>query len=142
MSRGAKILKNTKFNYDDQGFIDSENQLIPVTEDDRLLIKEKWKTSTVKGTMSRIQIRFNFIGIGNSAKKFKTENKKNIHDFIQDWQNEDGKNVCEMSGRSCYKTKNLLQVVNPLANKHHNTKARGFYGSAVVPKVGPRLLSS
>lgn len=137
LSRGAKILQNTKFNYDDQGFIDSDNQLIPVTEDDRLLIKEKWKNSPVKDNMSRIQMRFNFIGIGNSAKKFKTEQQKNIQDFIQDWQSKDKKKVCEMSGRSCSKTKDLLQVVNPLANKHHNTKARGFYGSAVVPKVGP-----
>ncbi len=136
LSRGAKILENKKLNYDDQGFIDSDNQQIPVTEDDRLLIKEKWKNSTVKDNMSRIQMRFNFIGIGNSAKKFKTEQQKNIQDFIQDWQNEGGKKVCEMSGRSCYKTKALLQVVNPLANKHHNTKARGFYGTAVVPKVG------
>ena len=137
LSRGAKILEHTKLTYDDQGFIDSDNQQIPVTEDDRLLIKEKWKNSTVKDNMSRIQMRFNFIGIGNSAKKFKTEHQKNIQDFIQDWQNENGKKVCEMSGRSCSKTKDLLQVVNPLANKHHNTKARGFYGTAVVPKVGP-----
>ena len=137
LSRGAKILENRTLNYDDQGFIDSDNQLIPVTEDDRLLIKEKWKNSTVKDNMSRIQMRFNFIGIGNSAKKFKTEQHKNIQDFIQDWQNENGKKVCDMSGRSCSKTKYLLQVVNPLANKHHNTKVRGFYGTAVVPKVGP-----
>lgn len=136
LSRGAKILQNTKLNYDDQGFIDSDNQLIPVTEDDRLLIKEKWKNSPVKDNMSRTQMRFNFIGIGNSAKKFKTEQQKNIQDFIEDWQRKDGKKVCEMSGRSCSKTKALLQVVNPLANKHHNTKARGFYGTAVVPKVG------
>ena len=137
LSRGAKILEDKKLNYDDQDFIDSDNQLIPVTEDDRLLIKEKWKNSTVKDNMSRIQMRFNFIGIGNSAKKFKTEQQKNIQDFIQDWQSNGGKKVCEMSGRSCSKTKDLLQVVNPLANKHHNTKARGFYSTAVVPKVGP-----
>ena len=137
LSRGAKILENTKLNYDDQGFIDSDNQLIPVSDDDRILIKEKWKNSTVKDNVSRIQMRFNFIGIGNSAKKFKSELQKNIQDFIQDWQIGDGKKVCDMSGRSCSKTKDLLQVVNPIANKHHNTKARGFYGSAVVPKVGP-----
>ena len=137
LSRGAKILKHTKLTYDDQGFIDSDNQLIPVTEDDRLLIKEKWKNSTVKDIMSCIQMRFNFIGIGNSAKKFKTEQQKNIQGFIQDWQSKGGKKVCEMSGRSCSKTKDLLQVVNPLANKHHNTRARGFYRAAVVPKVGP-----
>lgn len=137
LSRGAKILKHTKLTYDEQGFIDSENQLIPVTEHDRLLIKEQWKNSTVKDKMSLIQMRFNFIGIGNSAKKFKTEQQKNIQDFIQDWQSKGGKKVCEMSGRFCSKSKDLLQVVNPLANKHHNTKVRGFYSSAVVPKVGP-----
>ena len=137
LSRGAKILEYTDLTYDEQGFIDTDKQQISVTEDERLLIKEKWKNSTVKDLMSRIQIRFNFIGIGNSAKKFKKEQQENIQDFMQDWQSQDGKKVCELSGRPCSKTKDLLQVVNPLANKHHNTKVRGFHGSAVVPKVGP-----
>ena len=81
-------------------------------------------------------MRFNFVGIGNNADTFRTKQQDNIRDFIQDWQGEGGKKVCEMSGRSCTKSKDLLQVVNPFASKHQNTKVRGFYGSAVVPKVG------
>ena len=137
LSRGAKILEHTRLSYDDQGFIDSDKSQIPVTEEECLRIKEQWKNSTVKDRMSLIQMRFNFVGIGNNAKKFKTEQQNNIRDFIQDWQSKGGKKVCEMSGSSCSKSKDLLQVVNPLANKHHNTKVRGFYGSAVVPKIGP-----
>ena len=137
LSRGAKILEYTDLTYDEQGFIDTDKQQISVTEDERLLIKEKWKNSTVKDKMTLLQTRFNFVGIGNSAKKFKKEQHKNIQDFMEDWQSQDGKKVCELSGRSCSKAKDLLQVVNPLANKHHNTKVRGFYGAAVVPKVGP-----
>ena len=136
LSRGAKILGDTKLSYDEDGYINRDGSRIPTTEDERSLIKKEWKSSTIKDTMSLIQIRFNFVGIGNNADTFRTKQQQNIRDFIQDWQGEGGKKVCEMSGRSCAKSKDLLQVVNPFATKHQNTKVRGFYGSAVVPKVG------
>ena len=136
LSRGAKILKGTKLSYDEHGYIDRDGSRIQTTEDERALIKKEWKGSTIKDTMPLIQIRFNFVGIGNNADTFRTKQQQNIRDFIQDWQGEGGKKVCEMSGRSCAKSKDLLQVVNPFATKHQNTKVRGFYGSAVVPKVG------
>ena len=136
LSRGAKILGDTKLSYDEHGYIDRDGSRIPTTEDERARIKKEWKGSTIKDTMPLIQIRFNFVGIGNNADTFRTKQQQNIRDFIQDWQGEGGKKVCEMSGRSCAKSKDLLQVVNPFATKHQNTKVRGFYGSAVVPKVG------
>ena len=136
LSRGAKILGGTKLIYDEHGYIDRDGSQIPTTEDERALIKKEWKGSTIKDTMPLIQMRFNFVGIGNNADTFRTKQQQNIRDFIQDWQGERGKKVCEMSGRSCAKSKDLLQVVNPFATKHQNTKVRGFYGSAVVPKVG------
>ena len=136
LSRGAKILGGTKLSYDEHGYVDREGSRIQTTEDERALIKEEWKGSTVKDTMPLIQMRFNFVGIGNNAETFRTKQQQNIRDFIQDWQGERGKTVCEMSGRSCAKSKDLLQVVNPFSTKHQNTKVRGFYGSAVVPKVG------
>ena len=136
LSRGAKILGGTKLSYDEHDYIDREGSRIQTTENERALIKEEWKGSTVKDTMSLIQMRFNFVGIGNNADTFRTKQQQNIRDFIQDWQEKGGKKVCEMSGRSCTKSKDLLQVVNPFATKHQNTKVRGFYGSAVVPKVG------
>ena len=136
LSRGAKILENTKLSYDEHGYIDRDGSRIPPTEDERARIKKEWKGSMIKDTMPLIQIRFNFVGIGNNADTFRTKQQQNIRDFIQDWQGRGGKKVCEMSGRSCAKSKDLLQVVNPFATKHQNTKVRGFYGSAVVPKVG------
>ena len=136
LSRGAKILGGTKLSYDEHGYVDREGSRIQTTEDERALIKEEWKGSTVKDTMPLIQMRFNFVGIGNNADTFRTKQQQNIRDFIQDWQGKGGKRVCEMSGRYCAKSKDLLQVVNPFATKHQNTKVRGFYGSAVVPKVG------
>ena len=136
LSRGAKILGGTKLSYDEHGYIDRDGSRIQTTEDERALIKKEWKSSTIKDTMPLIQIRFNFVGIGNNADTFRTKQQQNIRDFIQDWQGDGGKKVCEMSGRSCAKSKALLQVVNPFATKHQNTKVRGFYGSAVVPKVG------
>ena len=137
LSRGAKILGGTKLSYDEHDYIDRDGSRILTTEDERALIKKEWRGSTIKDTLSLIQIRFNFVGIGNNADTFRTKQQQNIRDFIQDWQGKGGKKVCEMSGRSCAKSKDLLQVVNPFANKHQNTKVRGFYGSAVVPKVGP-----
>ncbi len=136
LSRGAKILEGAKLSYDEHGYIDRDGSRIQTTEDDRALIKKEWKGSTIKDTLSLIQMRFNFVGIGNNADTFRTKQQQNIRDFIQDWQGGGGKKVCEMSGRSCTKSKDLLQVVNPFASKHQNTKVRGFYGSAVVPKVG------
>ena len=136
LSRGAKILGDTKLSYDEHDYIDRDGSRIQTTEDERALIKKEWKGSTIKDTMPLIQIRFNFVGIGNNADTFRTKQQQNIRDFIQDWQGKGGKKVCEMSGRSCAKSKDLLQVVNPFSTKHQNTKVRGFYGSAVVPKVG------
>ena len=136
LSRGAKILGGTKLSYDEHDYIDRDGSRIPTTEDERALIKEEWKNSNIKDTLSLTQIRFNFVGIGNNADTFRKKQQQNIRDFIQDWQGKGGKKVCEMSGRSCAKSKDLLQVVNPFATKHQNTKVRGFYGSAVVPKVG------
>ena len=136
LSRGAKILEDTRLSYDEHGYIDREGSRKQTTEDERALIKKEWKNSNIKDTMPLIQIRFNFVGIGNNADTFRTKQQQNIRDFIQDWQEYGGKKVCEMSGRSCAKSKDLLQVVNPFATKHQNTKVRGFYGSAVVPKVG------
>ena len=136
LSRGAKILGDTKLSYDEHDYIDRDGSRIQTTEDERARIKKEWKGSTIKDTMPLIQIRFNFVGIGNNADTFRTKQQQNIRDFIQDWQGKGGKKVCEMSGRSCAKSKDLLQVVNPFATKHQNTKVRGFYGSAVVPKVG------
>ena len=136
LSRGAKILENTKLSYDEHGYIDRDGSRKQTTEDERALIKKEWKNSNIKDTLSLTQIRFNFVGIGNNADTFRTKQQQNIRDFIQDWQGKGGKKVCEMSGRSCAKSKDLLQVVNPFATKHQNTKVRGFYGSAVVPKVG------
>ena len=136
LSRGAKILGDTKLSYDEDNYINRDGSRKQTTEDERALIKKEWKSSTIKDTMPLIQIRFNFVGIGNNADTFRTKQQQNIRDFIQDWQEKGGKKVCEMSGRSCAKSKDLLQVVNPFATKHQNTKVRGFYGSAVVPKVG------
>ena len=136
LSRGAKILKlrYSSLNYD-EGFINRNSQG-PITEGERALIKEKWKGSTINDTMSLTQIRFNFIGIGNNADTFRTKQQENIRDFIQDWQGSKKNKVCEMSGRTCAKSKDLLQVVNPFANKSHLTRVRGVHTGAVVPKVG------
>ena len=136
LSRGAKILGDTKLSYDEDGYIIRDGSLKQTTEDERARIKKEWKGSTIKDTMPLIQMRFNFVGIGNNADTFRAKQQQNIRDFIQDWQGKNGKKVCEMSGRSSAKSKDLLQVVNPFATKHQNTKVRGFYGSAVVPKVG------
>ena len=87
--------------------------------------------------MPLTQWRFNFIGTSTDAKGFRKNLYANLQDFLQNWRKPIGKQVCEMSERPADKLKTLLQVVNPFASKHHNTRVRGFHGSATNPKVGP-----
>ena len=138
LSRGAKILGRGRdsLSYDD-GFVDRDKSQMQTTEDDRDLIKEKWKNSTVGDVTPLTQLRSNFIGINGNADKFRTEQQTNIREFIENWQNPIGKKVCEMSGRTTAKPKKLLQVVNPFATKHHNTRVRGAHSSSTNPTIGP-----
>ncbi|MDE0636826.1 MAG: hypothetical protein OXI43_13395 [Candidatus Poribacteria bacterium] len=137
LSRGAKILgrgrSSLRYN---EGYVDRDNSQMPITDGDREQIKEKWKNSNIRDTMALTQLRSNFIGINGNADKFRTEQQANIREFIENWQNPVGKKVCEMSGRTTAKPKKLLQVVNPFATKHHNTKARGAHSSSTNPTVG------
>ena len=135
LSRGAKILGRASLSYDN-GFVDRDKSQMQTTQGDRDLIKEKWKNSTVGDVMPLTQLRSNFIGINGNADKFRTEQQANIREFIENWQNPIGKKVCEMSGRTTAKPKKLLQVVNPFATKHHNTKVRGAHSSSTNPTIG------
>ena len=137
LSRGAKILERGRasLSYDD-GFIDRDKSQMQTTQDDKDLIKEKWKNSTVGDVMPLTQLRSNFIGINGNADKFRTEQQTNIREFIENWQNPIGKKVCEMSGKTTAKPKKLLQVVNPFATKHHNTRVRGAHSSSTNPTIG------
>ncbi|RKU22860.1 hypothetical protein C6503_03595 [Candidatus Poribacteria bacterium] len=137
LSRGAKILGRGRasLSYDD-GFVDRDKSQMQTTEEDRAEIKEKWKNSNIRDTMPLTQLRSNFIGINGNADKFRTEQQTNIREFIANWQNPTGKKVCEMSGRTTAKPKKLLQVVNPFATKHHNTRVRGAHSSSTNPTIG------
>ena len=139
LSRGAKILGRGRasLSYDDDDFVDRDKSQMQTTEEDRAQIKEKWKNSTVRDTMPLTQLRSNFIGINGNADKFRRERQVKIGEFIQNWQTPVGKKVCEMSGRPSAKLEKLLQVVNPFATKHHNTKVRGAHSSSVNPTIGP-----
>ena len=138
LSRGAKILGRGRASliYDD-GFVDRNKSQMQTTEEDRAQIKEKWKNSNIRDTMPLTQLRSNFVGINGNADKFRKERQAMIKGFIQNWQTPVGKKVCEMSGRPSAKLEKLLQVVNPFATKHHNTKVRGAHSSSVNPTVGP-----
>ena len=137
LSRGAKILGRRRdfLSYDDD-FVDRDKSQMPITEEDRAEIKEKWKNSPVSDVMPLTQLRSNFIGINGNADKFRTEQQTNIREFIENWQNPIGKKVCEMSGKTTAKPKKLLQVVNPFATKHHNTRVRGAHSSSTNPTIG------
>ena len=137
LSRGAKILRRGRdsLSYDD-GFVDPDKSQMQTTEEDRTEIKEKWKNSNIRDTMPLTQLRSNFIGINGNADKFRTEQQTNIREFIENWQNPIGKKVCEMSGKTTAKPKKLLQVVNPFATKHHNTRVRGAHSSSTNPTIG------
>lgn len=137
LSRGAKILEYRTLIRDDDGFVNQDLSKIQTTESDRAQIKAKWASSTVKGEMSLTQWRFNFIGTSRDAKSLRDKLREHIRDFIQNWTEPVGKKVCETSGRHSAKLKALLQVVNPFANKHHNTKVRGALASSVTPQIGP-----
>ena len=138
LSRGAKILEHRRssLSYDNEGFVDRDKSQMQTTQDDRDLIKEKWKNSSVGDVMPLTQLRSNFIGINGNADKFRTEQQANIREFIENWQNPVGKKVCEMSGKTTAKPKKLLQVVNPFATKHHNTRVRGAHSSSTNPTIG------
>ena len=138
LSRGAKILRRGRgsLSYDNDDFIDRNKSQMQTTEEDRAEIKEKWKNSTVGDVMPLTQLRSNFIGINGNADKFRAEQQANIREFIENWQNPIGKKVCEMSGRTTAKPKKLLQVVNPFATKHHNTRVRGAHSSSTNPTIG------
>lgn len=137
LSRGAKILAHGRatLSYDND-YIDRDKSQMQTTEADRDIIKEKWKNSTVGEVMPLTQLRYNFIGINGNADKFRTEQQANIREFIENWQNPIGKKVCEMSGKTTAKPKKLLQVVNPFATKHHNTRVRGAHSSSTNPTIG------
>ena len=137
LSRGAKILGRGRasLSYDD-GFVDRDKSQMQTTEEDRAEIKEKWKNSNIRDAMPLTQLRFNFIGINGNADKFRTEQQAAIREFIENWQNPIGKKVCEMSGEATVKSKKLLQVVNPFATKHHNTRVRGAHSSSTNPTIG------
>ena len=137
LSRGAKILgrRRSDLSYVDD-YVDRNTSQMQTTEGDREQIKEKWKNSTVGEVVPLIQLRYNFIGLNANADKFRTEQHINITEFIENWQNPDGKKVCEMSGRTTAKTKKLLQVVNPFVSKHHNTRVRGAHSSSINPTIG------
>ncbi len=137
LSRGAKILEHRTFIYDDDGFVNQDLSKTQTTESDRAQIKAKWANSPVKGEMSLTQQRFNFIGTSRDAKGLSVKQRNNIQEFILNWREPVGKKVCETSGRPSAELKKLLQVVNPFANKHHNTKVRGALASSVTPEVGP-----
>ena len=138
LSRGAKILGRGRasLSYND-GFVDRDKSQMQTTEEDRTQIKEKWKNSNIRDTMPLTQLRSNFIGINGNADKFRKERQALIEAFIQNWQAPVGKKICEMSGRPSSKLEKLLQVVNPFATKHHNTRVRGAHSSSVNPTVGP-----
>ena len=137
LSRGAKILGRGRadLSYDDD-FVDRDASQMQTTEEDRAQIKEKWKNSNIRDPMPLTQLRSNFIGINGNADKFRTERQVRIREFIQNWQTPVGKKVCEMSGRPSAKLEKLLQVVNPFATKHHNTRVRGAHSSSVNPTIG------
>ena len=137
LSRGAKILGRGRdsLSYDD-GFVDRDKSQMQTTEEDRAEIKEKWKNSNIREAMPLTQLRSNFIGINGNADKFRTEQQTAIREFIENWQNPIGKKVCEMSGKTTAKSKKLLQVVNPFATKHHNTRVRGAHSSSTNPTIG------
>lgn len=139
LSRGAKILGRGRaaLSYDDNGFVDRDKSQMQTTEEDRSQIKEHWKNSPIRDTMPLTQLRSNFIGINGNADKFRTERQARVRGFIHNWQTPVGKKVCEMSGRPAEKLEKLLQVVNPFATKHHNTKVRGAHSSSVNPTIGP-----
>ena len=138
LSRGAKILEHRRssLSYDNEGFVDRDKSQMQTTQDDRDLIKEKWKNSSVGDVMPLTQLRSNFIGINGNADKFRTEQQTAIREFIENWQNPIGKKVCEMSGKTTAKSKKLLQVVNPFATKHHNTRVRGAHSNSTNPTIG------
>lgn len=135
LSRGAKILKRT-LTYDDNDFVNQDLPKMPISEEERAQIKAEWKNSPLKDLMPLTQWRFSFIGTSTDARGFRKNLDANLQDFLQNWRKPTGKKVCEMSGKPTDKLKRLLQVVNPFASKHHNTRVRGFHGSATNPKVG------
>ena len=86
LSRGAKILGDTKLSYDEHDYIDREGSRIQTTEDERARIKKSGKAARLRTLCPLIQMRFNFVGIGNNADTFRAKQQQNIRDFIQDWQ--------------------------------------------------------
>lgn len=138
LSSDAKVLNlnlNT-LNYHDEGFIDAERSKRQVTVGERAQIREKLSNRQVKDEILLTRWRLSFIGIRGNAQTFRDKQEANIRDFVQNWTDPVGKKVCETSGRPSAKLTDLLQVVNPFANKHHNTKVRGAFASSVTPKVG------
>jgi len=139
LSRGAKILnfKWVELTRNDNDFVSLELSNRTITEEELAQIKEKWKNSPIKDSMSLTQWRFNFIGTRTDAKGLREKQSANVQDFLENWKNPVGKKVCVMSGRSSAKLKKLLQMVNPFASKHHNTKVRGVLASSINPEIGP-----
>ncbi|HGJ64160.1 TPA: hypothetical protein ENS27_02080 [bacterium] len=122
LSKPAKVLNRDHVFKD--GFIDETAQF-PLTREQWGENKDKLKGS-FKDSVAISQTRLNYLGTKSDRKNVQKQLENIVKSFIKESLNLKGAKNCDLCGNLSDDLKNATQSINPLFNKHHNTKVREF----------------
>jgi len=122
LSRPAKVLNQSFVKKD--GFIDDSAQF-PIAPAQKEILKNELN-GTFKDSSPISQVRLNYIGTRSDRNKIRDQIVDNVNKFIHEIVDQKGDKYCDLCGRNSYELVNATQGINPLLNKHHNSKLRGF----------------
>lgn len=135
-SQIAKVLNKLTLTKED-GFI-KPSETILIHDADRAVIKEKLKRRReIEDEELFVERRTNFVGVPGNIETIQKRLDSIVHESVESLINPSGRNLCEVSGLSFKKTKDVSQYTNPFANKYHNNPIRGVTSRAGYTKVSP-----
>jgi hypothetical protein len=128
-SRAAKAL-GQRLVFDKEGFVDTSKSLL-LTKEQKEQVKEKVGTAIQLKDETRVaQTRLTYIGVPKDERTLRAELKSIVAEFIASCiTTQDASKTCDLCGRASDALHPMTQSVNPLFNKHHNSKVRGAMGS-------------
>ncbi|MGB9596906.1 MAG: hypothetical protein ACPL7B_11550, partial [Candidatus Poribacteria bacterium] len=133
LSKPAKVLNRD--HVFEGGFIDESAQF-PLTREQKELLKDKLGGS-FEDPAKNSQIRLNYIGMPKDAIKIREQSRDIVNEFMESLIAKKGTKQCNICGLTSDNLKDANQSVNPLFNKHHNTKVREFASGNTYYKICP-----
>jgi hypothetical protein len=136
-SRVAKAL-GQRLVFDQEGFVDTTKTL-PLTKQQKEQVKQQVGKIQLKDEMGVAQTRLTYIGHPTQdAPKIRKDLKDIVAEFVALCSATRGAlKTCDVCGRESDILHHITQSVNPLFNKHHNSKVRGAMGSNGYYEVCP-----